>query len=202
MSKRTLRFTTVPALSIALLAVLICSWSPRAALAAISVSLQPDQAQIDIGESVVVDINVSNPDQTGVKSWTVDLAFDPAVLDPTAFQTGPYISGVVAAMNLSLDDDGTNPDTARVGVINFSGTFGSDTTGLLGSVTFLGVGSGESPVTILTGSGDQTALLDITSAEIPGVLYSGTSITVPEPCTLLVLAGGGMALLRRKRRRG
>ena len=180
-----------------LLVVLTCS---SVAQAAITVSLLPAATEIDESDSVLVDIHISNPDQTPVKSWTLDLAFDPLVLDVSAFQAGLYVPHpVMPTVNLDKEADGTDPDIARVGVLNLSALFGTATDGVLGTVTFDGVGSGTSSVVVaLTGPGIESVLLDPNSLELP-VQFVGTSIDVtPEPATVCLLVVGGLALVRRR----
>ncbi len=80
----------------------------------IAVSLTPNPSAVSLSESLVLDIEIINPDQIPVKSWMLDMSFDPGVFDATSFVLGSYITGVVPQANLAFEDDGLSPDIARV----------------------------------------------------------------------------------------
>jgi len=198
MVSRGKRVTAQFSLFYGLLIILMCSSLVQAA---ITVSLMPAETEISDGGSVVVDIHISNPDQISIKSWTLDLAFDPSVLDASLFAAGSYVpSPVMPAVNLDKDADGMDPDIAKVGVLNLSGSFGTAVDGVLGTVTFDGIASGTSAILIATvGPGIESVLLDPSGLELFGVEFVGTSIEVtPEPATICLMAAGGLALIRRR----
>ncbi len=181
-----------------IIGVWIISVVSASASGGIVVSLdQPVPPQIWVNNSATIDITISNPDNIPVKSWTMDLSFDPDVVDVTGFLVGGYIPGVVPQANLDFENDGVAPDIARLGALNFSGTTGSDASGLLGQVTLLGIGEGQnSPLTI---TGD---LLDAAGSSIGEITFTGTEITVetPEPMTICIIAMGGLTLITKRPR--
>jgi len=182
-------------------APLVARYPVLASLLVVLVCAPAAGAAISSGGSVSVDILIHNPDRIPVKSWTLDLAFDPAVLDASAFLAESYVPlPVMNAVNLDKEADGVDPDIAKVGVLNVSGSFGTAVDGVLGTVTFDGVGYGATPIFIATtGPGIESVLLDTSGADIPGVQFGSTSVeVVPEPTVLGLLAAGTFALIRRR----
>jgi len=185
----------------------LATWCGAAQAADITVSLVPVAASIALDgpdDPLVLDVLISNPDQVEIRSWFLDLSYDPAVFDPLAgmgtvptngFEIGDYIAGVTPQWNPAYEDDGSAPDVAKMGALNLGSGTGSAVSGWLGSVTL--DATGLSPGSILSLTGE---LLDPNSSELTGVQYVSTSITViPEPATVALLLGAGAVLLRRRR---
>jgi len=191
---------------VAVLAVLVPSleaWATEP----ITVSLIPVSTQVDLdgpNDPLVIDVQIDNPDQLPVKSWSLDLYFDSAVFDPLpgigsvpaqGFELGDYILGVMGQWNNNYEANGVSPDVARMGALNFGTQTGSAVTGLLGSVSIDAIGMSPGSTLWLQGQ------IVLAGGPAENVVFQSTEIVVnaPEPATaVLVLAG--LCLFRRWRR--
>lgn len=66
---------------------------------AVSISLVPSLNKIHSGETLFLDVNISGLHSGGTNSllggWSMDIGFDPGVLQPTLFSsTGPYLGSI------------------------------------------------------------------------------------------------------------
>jgi hypothetical protein len=177
----------------------------------ITVSLVPSNSGIELdgpGDPLVLTIQISNPDQLVIKSWSFDMSYDPGVFQPIAgigtvptqgFQVGTYIPSLTNSnglYNMFFEHNGDAPDTERMGVFNNLGTTGNATTGVLGMLALDAVGLSAS--TTLTITGGQLIL----SSGLPasGVVFDPAvvSVQLPEPgCAALALVGV-IGLVRRR----
>jgi hypothetical protein len=165
------------------------------------VTLQPSASPIELNgvdDPFALDIVISNPDGDEVRSWVLDLYYDPAVFEPIAFVAGAYIPGVIGQQNLSFNDDGVNPDIAKVSVLNFGSGSSTAANGVLGTITLDAVGV--SPGSTLFAAGDSKVLTQ-GGATLPSTFQDAVvEVNVPEPG----MAMGGlvlMGLLARRRNR-
>jgi len=177
--------------------------------ASITVSLEPANTTIEIdgaNDPLVIDICIDNPDQQLIRSWSLDLYFDPAVFEPRSgvgsvptqgLEIGDYIPSVVGQWNPYYESNGASPDVARMGALNFGTQTGSALIGLLSQVSLDVIGTSTSSPLWLQG---QIILND--NSEADNVVFQSTQIVVntPEPATVLLLLAG-LSLYRRQRRR-
>jgi len=166
----------------------------------ITVSLAPSSNCIELtppSDPLVLTIQILNPDQLAVKSWSFDLAYNPGAFNPLnnigavpieGFEVGSYIPNVAGNYNRYYERNLVAPDIARVGVLNFAGTSGSTTTGVLGklAIDVIGLNPGASfslSGQIILNSGLAASEVNFESAMV--------TVELPEPgCLLFVLVGG------------
>lgn len=172
----------------------------------ITISLVPVSTEIEIdglNDPLVIDVRIDNPEQELVKSWSLDLCFDPAVFDPLpgiglvpaqGFELGDYIPGAMGQWNNNYEANGVSPDIARMGALNFGTQTGSAVTGLLGQVSIDAIGTSPGSTLWLQG---QIILFGGGAAE--NVVFQSSQIIVntPEPATAILLLAG-LCLCRRK----
>jgi len=179
--------------------------------ASITISLVPANSTVQLGgayDPVVLALEISNPDQLAIKSWSLDVAYDPAVFEPLpgigtvpaqGFELGNYIPSVTPQWNPTFESDNIAPDVARGGVVNFAFTSGNDVSGVLAQLAFDAVGLGTGSTLSLSGE-----IILSSGAEVTDVVFLPAQVDVvevPEPATL----GGlmlGWAVIAYRRRRG
>ena len=171
------------------------------AWATITVSIEPASQSVDIlAPSVSVNIVADIPEADAIVQWGIDLSYNGSILDLAG---GDWFSAV--AINETLFDTATAPDgdalSALVPVAS-APLWGDDL--LLATVTFTPAGVGTSPLTLSDSHalGDNTEGFALNPPPVGAfgeVTYVGGEITVtPEPCSMALLALGGLALLRRR----
>ncbi|RME85556.1 MAG: hypothetical protein D6775_02500 [Caldilineae bacterium] len=92
---------------------------------------------VDPGDSITVTIDMANVIPPGVGAATIDLAYDPAILQPTACNADPDTLFDFSNCNIAFDNDGVNPDSVRLSLISATGVDGNRD---LATVTFQAVG--------------------------------------------------------------
>jgi hypothetical protein len=187
--------------------VTVVSMCVTAMGAPITVSLVPSSSCVQLNcpsDPLVLTIQISNPDQLTIKSWSFDLAYNPGAFDPLnnigavpidGFEFSTYIPNVIGNYNPYYERNLSDPDVARIGVLNFTGTSGNATTGVLGKLAFDAIGlSSEATFTL----GGQIIL---SSGQAAGeVIFESAMVMVeaPEPGCLGLVLIGGLGLMRRR----
>jgi hypothetical protein len=167
---------------------------------AVTVSLVPRTSSIVLGganDPVLVDLVVSNPTNTPIKSWSLDLHFEAGVLNTMSaasggFQVGDYISGVYPVWTEHYKN---STDTARMLVTNFGSARGTASTGVLATLKLDALAlSGGTTISLTQDVGGLAG----DSGSVSTTLQGATITITPEPATVLLL-GLGMVLNRRRR---
>jgi hypothetical protein len=156
----------------------------------VSVTFEPLDSQIKVGDIFTVDLVADIPEP--VLGWGLDLSYDLAVLNLVGMPTfGPdWIAGLAA------DGDGL------AGLAFPSPVSGSDI--LLASLSFEALAPGVSALAASTTPGDFTEGFPVYPAGFANVDFIDGSVTVspvPEPATILLLISGmaGLGVFGRKK---
>jgi len=176
------------ALFLSLFGLSLIALSTQAQADPITVSPVPVSTEIQLNglnDPLIIDIQITNPDPQAIKSWSLDLYFDPVVFDPLygigtvseqGFELGDYIPDVIGMWNPNYESNGVSPDVARMGALNIGTGVGSDPTGLLARVALdvLSLSPGSTlwlqGQLILAGGG----------GEAPDVIFESTQVIVTE----------------------
>ena len=89
------------------------------------------------GGSTTVPLEILGAPAPGVGAATVDIMYDPSVVDPTGWSGGPGFD--MAQCSPDYERDGVNPDTVRCTAISAAGVSGDS---LLADITFQCIGGG------------------------------------------------------------
>ncbi len=175
--------------------VLLTACMTRSAFADLVV--QPATTTVNITQPFSLDVAITNV--TDLYAFQFDLGFDPNVLSVTNISEGPFLpSGGPTFFFPGIIDNvgGTvsfNADTLESAVPGVTGS------GILVTFDFMPVGAGTSQITIFN-----VILLDSNGGGISTLTQDGTvtvtASAVPEPSSLLLLAGGLSGLFVRRRK--
>jgi hypothetical protein len=159
---------------------------PSFASADSAVSVQPVPAAASVGDTIVVNVNIS--DVVDLYAVEFDLAFDPAVLAAQSVNEGSFLptGGSTLFIPGTIDNVGGsvlfNADSL-IGAI--PGVTGG---GTLVSFDFLAVGSGISGLSLQNAMFLDSNLSDVEVAlEDSSVTVSGGPVGTPEPSAILLL---------------
>lgn len=155
---------------------------------------------VGVGDTVVIPISIA--DAVDLTSWQFDMNFAPAIVRADSVDEGPFMSAVGTTLFIPgvIDDVG--------GSITLVSDFYVDLppnpsgSGVLANIQFRALAPGVSPLHFsnvflnLLDSGFQIADGQITVTGPSG--GPGGPSPVPEPATLVLVAGGGALLARRR----
>jgi len=122
------------------------------------------------GENVTVRLEVLDVPEPGLGAYTVNVSYDPAIVDPTGCVPDPgNVIGSDLPCNLNWERNDVNPDTARIG--GFQMSAGLTGTVALADITFecIGVGTSNLALTVVE-------LTDTSAANIPRVTANGSIV--------------------------
>lgn len=91
---------------------------------AVSISLVPSINKIHSGETLFLDVNISGLHSGGTDSllggWSMDIGFDPGVLQPTLFSsTGPYLGSIAQGQAIEFPSiDFSEPGVISLGELS------------------------------------------------------------------------------------
>jgi general secretion pathway protein D len=178
-------------LSVLILAVLLLA--PVTLLADTATLSVATTATVPQGSSFSVEVNISSV--SDLYDFQFDLAFNPAVLQLTNIVEGGFLlTGgstffLPGTVDNTLGNATANADTLIGAIPGVSGT------GELAEFDFTAVGPGISSLTLsnVILQDSTSSLLDSTTAA-GSVTVQGTTTTVPEPSTLLLLGVGFLTL--------
>ncbi len=186
----------------------LCALAATQAQAVVTVSLVPQSTSIVLGgagDPLVVDVTIDNPDGVQIRSWSLDLSFDPAVFEPlpamgsvpaAGFELGGYVPAVGGALlpqwNDNYENNGVAPDVARAGLLNTGSGTGTAAAGLLAKIALDATSLSPGSQLSLTGQ-----LLMPGSVPVTDVVFVPAVITVvPEPVAPMLFALASMFLMR------
>jgi hypothetical protein len=157
----------VGVLFLAALVAGLVTWRPLA-YGSPDVTVRVGSGTGNVSEDVIVPLEAFRVTESPVGAITVDVEFDPAVLDATACQKDPNRVFDSALCNPDFDRDGVNPDRARFAGISAGGVSGDL---LLANLRFHCVGAGISSlnvvvVTLTDPNGVPITLFSIQDGEI------------------------------------
>jgi hypothetical protein len=123
---------------------------------------------------VTVPLQALSVPEPGLAAFTIDVHYDPAVLDATACEADPDGVFGFAFCNPDFDDDLTPPDTVRLAGIDAMGVPGDP---LLANLTFHCRSEGTSDLDVVVGQ-----FTDRNGVEFPVVEQDGSiTCTIPTP---------------------
>jgi len=161
---------------------------------------------LSVGDSITVDLYVTNMEDPGLQSFGFDLVYDAALLGVTNASIGPDWNFGVAKLDYSTDG---LVEMAKA-YFNFTPPpYGLSGNVLLGSITFRCEALGLSMLTIYDEHRDGNDYADFAMAitgdpldeEITNGVIIGSINNVPIPSTLLLLGTGLISFLGLSRRR-
>ncbi len=159
------------------------------AAAATILSAQPAAISIDVGQTFLV--NVSLTDGVDLYAYQFDVGFDPSVLSANGISEGPLLAtgGTTFFIPGLVDNVGgaiSNTAGALFGVV--PGVTGS---GILATISFTAIGAGSSAITLFN-----ETLLDSSFSGITATIRNGSAtasaVAAPEPGSSLLLLTAGL----------
>jgi hypothetical protein len=112
---------------------------------AITTLVRAGSGEVAPGATITVPVTAENvPADSPLAAATIEILYDPSVLDATSCDIDPNAMFDSAACNPDFDNNGIDPDTVRFNVTSVSGVSGDP---LLANITFAAVGqSGDTTV--------------------------------------------------------
>jgi len=128
-----------------------------------------------VGDGQNVRLEVLNVPAPGLGAYTIDVSYNPAVVDPTGCVPDPNnVIGIDLPCNLNWERNDVDPDVARIGGMNL--TVGLTGTVALADIEFECIGVGTSGLALT-----YIELADTTGANIPHVVANGSIVCSEGP---------------------
>ena len=89
------------------------------------------------GASIHVPVDMEDVPEPGAGAVTFEVQYDPSVLSPSTCNADPNGLFDIAQCNINYDDDGINPDSARITLVSTGGIAGTER---LAEITFDAIG--------------------------------------------------------------
>src|SRR5262249_18865745 len=181
--------------------VLVVLALARPALATPVVAIAPSSKTVTQGDSFTLDVSIAGA--VDLYGFQFDVEFNPLVLTATDVTEGPFLA--TGGSTLFFPGD----FTTTPGLISFNGGSltglvpGVSGGGVLAHLSFTATQAGSSAITLSNGLFVDSALVEIAAALVGGdvtINRSTQSPTVPEPATLMLVASGIAAAVRRRRK--
>jgi hypothetical protein len=177
---------------------------------AVSLSFDPPESILPVGENIDIEIYISGLDNVDLSAFDLDIFYDDAILSFLSYDLGIHL-GVIPdeAEDYSTGDSGGVIDLVEVSFLTPDQLLSQPDAFSLATLSFMGIGLGVSPLsfTPLSHAGQTpNAVSSIVLSDQNGGPISltdvgtGTIDGVPEPGTAILLFAGmlGLAGFRRK----
>lgn len=171
-----------------------------------SLSLVPSTTNIDVLDTVMLDIVISDRDGALVGAYDVDVSYDATLISFDSYGLGSSLGAPTFSIDNSLGDSGTGVNVSELSLLSSSELGAEQITDslILASLTFQGLDNGSAVFDISRQlfSDDLGNVLPITTLNSATVRIGAAPI--PEPSTFLLLSGGmaTLAFYARRKKKG
>ena len=134
--------------------------------------LQVGSGSVTPGASIVIPVTATLG-SFSLGAATIEIRYDPGVVDATACTADPNIVFDSKFCNVNYNNDGVDPDIVRFNVVSFAGVSGDVR---LADITFQAVGAGTTPLTLTV-----VILTDPSGTVIPVTEFNGEIVIEATP---------------------
>jgi len=152
---------------------------------------------VGFGASINVPVDMEDVQEPGAGAVTFEVQYDPSVLSPSTCVTDPNDLFDFAQCNMNYDDDGVNPDSARITLVSVGGIVGTEQ---LAEITFDAIGApgNTSPlnVVVITFADPTGAPIEVTDIDDTVTIDSIESASGDVDCNNVVDTVDGMFIMQ------